>query len=939
MIMNRFIRYIIICFALTWSCVLQAQSDRSILKRLDKGDYCVQSGYYPQAISFYSDALARVEKKYGKESELYTAVDYLVANSLKLDGQIDSALVHFQNILRNEKRIYGDGYETALTSYYLSECYDAIGDLHEPLRFCKYAYEILKDHPETKPSFLLTVENNLALYYFGIGDYENASSIMSHNLSETKSLIGDGHDYFVGLGNLSAIYRLQGNTTMSLRAAQQAVNGFESINEDNSIDYLYSICYLANALSQIGDKDEASRYMQKAKDGFEELLGAESSEFASILDNIAIYYATTGEYDDAIACSKQALSIREKIEQGRPLYGYSLNNLGHIYFEKGDYVNSIKYDSLAVDYRTNHVSDEINLASSLSNLSQSYFKLGRVNEAIDYGERAFSIRKAHLLPSNPDYLNSLHVLIGYYAKRGDTDTCGEYMRLALESVRQILKNEFKVMTAEERRLFWNNSSFIMSDIIEVCTNNGSPELLTPLYNAVLLSKGLLLSSQVEIEKSLRTTDDETLLSMLDELHHAKSRLEFLLDSEKEDEKRRIASIEADLMSSMGDPDGLRSLDVSFRDIISHLHDGEVAVEYISSEDDSGITSYYALIVRKEWDTPVLIKLATEETIRRFARAQYKLYDSSMTADASDILINPILEFVNKDETLFFSPTGLLNIINIEALCNNDARTINTIRLSSTREIMNNGLHHDLRSSVIYGGLIYDETPENNDGRAENRGGWRYLPGTATEAATIHDILSSNNIKSTLFTKEDGTESSFKAFSGNSPDIIHIATHGFYLESKKATKNKYYRQWNNEGVNIVDEPLSRSGLIMSASQRYWLGDETEINEDDNILLSSEISHLNLSNTKLIVLSACQSGLGDISEDEVYGLQRAFKGAGVQTLIVSLWEVDDDATQKLMSKLYTFLIEGHPIRDAFNKARAEIRALYPDPYYWASFIIID
>ena len=134
-------------------------------------------------------------------------------------------------------------------------------------------------------------------------------------------------------------------------------------------------------------------------------------------------------------------------------------------------------------------------------------------------------------------------------------------------------------------------------------------------------------------------------------------------------------------------------------------------------------------------------------------------------------------------------------------------------------------------------------------------------------------------------------------------------------------------------------MLRSGLIMSGGQAAWLGKEIPEGIDDGILLSKEISELDLSHIDAVVLSACDTGLGDVKNDGVFGLQRAFKLAGVKTILMSLWEIDDNITSVFMNSFYHNLLAGMSKHDAFKQAQTKLRINYTNPYYWAAFIMLD
>ena len=258
---------------------------------------------------------------------------------------------------------------------------------------------------------------------------------------------------------------------------------------------------------------------------------------------------------------------------------------------------------------------------------------------------------------------------------------------------------------------------------------------------------------------------------------------------------------------------------------------------------------------------------------------------------------------------------------------------------------------------MYGGLLYnvpsDEfirnsqeySQSNHDviasdivrGQAQ-RTAWRFLPGTRSEAESISRMLSNHNISCDLYVGAMGNEESFKSLSRNSPSVIHVATHGFYLEANN-------EQANTRGVGLGDKivyeqsALRRSGLIMSGANAAWIDGVQVHNVDDGVLTAEEISQMDLRNTTLAVISACESGLGKITNDGIEGLVRGFKSAGVKTVVVTLWKVDDAATELMMTEFYKSLMSGKSRREAFGLARDIVKERYEEPFYWAPFVMID
>jgi CHAT domain-containing protein len=210
-----------------------------------------------------------------------------------------------------------------------------------------------------------------------------------------------------------------------------------------------------------------------------------------------------------------------------------------------------------------------------------------------------------------------------------------------------------------------------------------------------------------------------------------------------------------------------------------------------------------------------------------------------------------------------------------------------------------------------------------------------LPGTKVEIDGINKILTTNGYKVAKYEQKNATETSVKALKG--PSLVHIATHGYFLADADLKGNDAL---GVNADNAKNNPLLRSGLILSGVQSSTDKSNSDLQSNDNgVLTAYEAMNLSLEGTDLIILSACETGLGDVRAGEgVYGLQRAFLVAGASTLIMSLWKVDDAATQVLMTNFYTNLAKGGSKAKAFRQAQLQLMTKYKDPYYWGAFMMM-
>jgi CHAT domain-containing protein len=286
---------------------------------------------------------------------------------------------------------------------------------------------------------------------------------------------------------------------------------------------------------------------------------------------------------------------------------------------------------------------------------------------------------------------------------------------------------------------------------------------------------------------------------------------------------------------------------------------------------------------------------------------------------------------------------------------------NLVRLSSTDKILSQNLRESkekqYNSAIVYGGILYDISVADMQAAAkqydhngsnqflfamrseDERGRWNYLPGTKTESQNIFSLLTSNKVSATLVQEKEANEESFKALSGHSPQIIHLSTHGFFLDTmEKVEKNPFMRNIGN--YSEKEDQLIRTGVLMAGANNVWCGRSQVTGIEDGILTADEISRLDLSKTKLVVLSACETAKGKVDEiDGVLGLQRGLKKAGVGSVLMSLWKVSDAVTAMLMTHFYTNIGVGMSLHQALKNAAQKVKEQYPEPYFWASFVLLD
>ena len=720
--------------------------------------------------------------------------------------------------------------------------------------------------------------------------------------------------------------------------------------------------------SRISDYSRAIQFGEEAKDCMASIYGIESEKYAVCLNNLAQYYQFVGRVEESKKGLREAASLLERQNPRLAVFAYV--NLLNIYSYES---NTEEFDSV------------FNRCNELISLNQ----LEDTDIAASFMGTVGYCLLSHESPKAKEYLG---YALNITEKNGNTNSAQHlagliYYCLSLfldktqdESIIPVLSNVYKnsylsnaaLFNTKERESFVTNPTFTqVKDILFSARSNGNND--TQLFDYLLFNKGLLLGTSLAYAKAIYNSGNEELIGHYKELLDINRYLAGESVSHAKKYSLEEAQVQASILERQitlyliqhgGYTDGLS---YTYSDVKSSLDVGDLAVEFVSFLNHSDKTTYYAaMLAKSEWIEPKFIVLCKQEDLEKaLSLSPDRIYGESAASESVYNLIwAPMAPYLKNIRTVYFAPAGYIYKLAIEHLYNGESRfdaLYNVVRVSSTREICSHVPKQKYTSAVLYGGILYDEDDatmiaESRKIRGEQasstelyrgfdasvtRKGWEYLPGTLEEVNQVSSIISKNKISSEVFTLGEGNEESFKALSGNVFSILHIATHGFYVTETQAERNDYYTSnpFVTQNTDSGISPLHRAGLMMAGGNKAWKGESVPDGVEDGILTAAEIASLDLNSCDVVVLSACETGLGEITDEGVLGLQRAFKNAGVNTIIMSLWEVDDQATSLMMRNFYSNLVKGKSKRESFNAAQKEVRKKYSDPRYWAAFIMLD
>lgn len=567
------------------------------------------------------------------------------------------------------------------------------------------------------------------------------------------------------------------------------------------------------------------------------------------------------------------------------------------------------------------------VCSALMILGHVNYTLGNYDEAINLSKQAIDIAKE----AGWAYDNFVHDLAYYQFESGDTRNAFDNFRTGYEFQKEKILQSYRWMTLEERTAFTNAKRGNLDNIPHYAALAPDDDRYAALgYDALLFTKGLLLNSTIELNRLLQEEGDRESLSLLNEWRELNQKIQSAPDPYNPNVvamRTKANELEKHLLAkSKTYGDYTQGLTVRHEDVQKCLGEKDIAIEFFSFQMDARSRQYGALVMSKH-SGPKYVAIGLDSEWPKYDTPS----DYHKDGKIFQMIFRNLIDVMpgREEGNIYFAADGFLHNVALENLP--ESERYNLRRLSSTRELALGHADSRISNMAMFGGVSYG-LGEVADFYKDSKGGTRssddfleYLPGTLTETEMVYDIMSPKcNVSKR--TDKSATKNNFLQLSGHHTDILHVATHGFFDN-------------NVPDLSRNADMLSATGLYLAGAQNTLWNMDTKKLKDDGILTAHEISLMDLRGLKLAVLSACETGRGIIGQDGVFGLQRGFKQAGAQSILMSLWKVDDKATQLLMTEFYKNLTLGQSQYDALKQAQTAVKAQYADPEYWAAFILID
>jgi len=897
------------------------------------------------AALLFAKRIFEATKNTSDNDSTYIAAAYGLADTYSSLMKLDSALAYYAKAAECAKELYGD------TS-------------------AQYGYHLVN---------VATMHRNLGQYQQAEQRFQDATAMLE---KMDSAYYKEDHSYYRKFYNsyliaYAAFCMTIGNLNkaeeLCLRACEMALKAPVDMDA-----YASALERLARLYGKMGFYARQDTMLVQLFEIRKKLFGENHPSYASDIGGLADIYQRNKRMDKADSTFRRALEIQRQYS-GKNSVGVIpiLNRLGIVNMEMGRYKVAEEYlEEAAAIIHINGGEAFALYPYCMKNLARLYALTGRKERAAPLFQKCLAIYDKQGMELHSDRLNLLHDMAGLlYAD--EPDNAAIYLQEVMNAENRLLLEKLDFLSETELLAYLKGIKDIADSPYRFLLQHKNPAVACAAYNRRLLTAGISLQNTRALYQNMARSKDSALAVIWKNYLQQKSFYTNLLltpSTERTANTDSVASIlnsqEKDILRRSADYRNMKQkLAITWQDVQKHLQPGETAIEFVrfncasdTYADAKKDTVYYAALLLRPQDTvPQFVVLCREQQLIAALKGfPYKAvvnsrgqkpagYRQSAASALYRLVWQPLEPYLACSKKVYFSPAGILHRVAFAAI-SDETKTLlcdnfDLVQLTSTRQVVLQETRLPAPVSIaLFGGINYNcqpgETPSviyskaYRGNRSADTDSFPFLPNTLKEINTIKKDAEVLQKQSVVFTGDHATEAAFRNMGGNnSPEVIHFATHGFTLPDTSTRAD-------NAGVpfKASDNPLLRCGLVMAGGNKGWKG-KAGLSEDDGILTGLEISSVQLPHTELAVLSACETGLGKIEGNEgVFGLQRAFKLAGVNYVMASLWQVSDKETAEFMETFYIHWLGGKTIREAFFTTQKTMRKKYT-PYYWAGFTLVQ
>lgn len=846
-------------------------------------------------------------------------------------------------------------------------------------------YQVNKILKETKKAYrrldIDDLDDNISEFaslYIEKGQYSKVAKVVSSKINTLSRNYGTSSIYLIPeYFKLIELYLAQGNFLEAEDFMIKSQNIIE-LSSNESLQFAQLLKLQGKMYVELGNYSQAYEKYSQSMKIYKTQLGDGNLEYAYLLQESAktSLYLTGITKENEEQLINATSIILDQLGENSNSYLNAIIDLATFYLEKKDFDKVATYleksTTLWSELKRKNQSPvtEVNLyvlQAQLYKVQKDYAN------SITYFEKASHIYKSMFDDEHPQYLHTQAQIGKLHYILGDLNKSMNIFDKITKSYLTYIQQNFKILSEKEKNHFWTHTKTDFEFYYTLALSNYEthPKLVDDLYYLVINTKAILLNSTVKIRKQILEGDNVDLKKMF--TLWIDRREQFLLVNGKTEEELYEEKIDKDkLIEEINDLEKKLSKESDlfnqkqpvWKDIRKKLDKEDVAIEivryrhYTNTFSDSVI--YAALITTHDTKKhPHVIFLPNGNDLEN---KFYHYYTNVVKYELKDEFSyqnywKPIQEYIGSGKNVYLSLDGIYNRVNVEALeIQNGEYVIDKNRINligNTKDILLNQESEILQKENIkatlfgnpdfYGetnisskystnSLLGEKQEEALLRNIESKQSVKPLLGAEKEVVLLDEILKKEGCTTEMYLNAEASENQFKKI--ESTTIIHVATHGFFQPTKDESEFK------SKFTVVSNDGMLNSGLILKDGG-YLIDDNTnDYNQKQGIITAYEVMNMNLDNTDLVVLSACETGLGDIKIGEgVYGLQRAFLIAGANSIIMSLFQVSDEATQELMTIFYDQWMKTGNKQDAFYYAKQEVRKKHPNPLYWGSFVLIE
>lgn len=736
--------------------------------------------------------------------------------------------------------------------------------------------------PDMNRDFLLTeLSNNLAHVYDKLNIYDKALAYYQESLGRCRVTYDENSLPCVTLeNNIAGIHLKENNIRQAISDYQKVIREFENLLPSNDPLYITALNNLATAHRKNNQLDLARQYLEKAEKLLKQNGSGKDDLTATVLNNIAVINTAQGDFVKAAEHYEEAYAIKKSI------YG----------------------------------EQSVLLLDLISNLAVTYWALNKPQQAIPLFKKS--------------------------------------MQLATRQVAYVFPN----LNEREQVQFYQKlkEDFERFNTIAIQWADKDGDLLAQMFHNRTIIKSLQFFTHQRRKNNIGKRNDPQLNDLVFRLKDCRDRLGHLyqlpldqlgsgtnvtaLEKEVDSLEKTISMRTSEVLYG----DNMTAEEIRWQSLVSKLRPDEAIIEMVRfrkydrqssrKKDYFGFADsvYYAALILTS-ETKIKPELVLFRDGGNLESRYYNYYKNAMKYNVEDNLSyhffwQPLEAKLTGKTRIYFSSDGVFHKINVNTLREGDTKRFllekfDIVYLLNPIQFLENKVPAGgmKRNAVLMGDPVFDLDVTKPRERSVDYNHFASLPGTQQEVRAIDKLLKENSWKTSLFLKGAATEDNLKGV--RSPAVLHLASHGFF-SSDLVSLNQEAKQ----------EFLFHSGLVLTGANKSLAAGSTSF-QNDGIVTAFEVMNLDLSQTQLVVLSACETGLGRIENGEgVFGLQRSFMQAGARNVLISLWKVDDEATRDLMIKFYQYLAGGESLHNSLKKAQADQSRLLHDPSLWGGFVLV-